>query len=61
MAHEFDDIAAPTTATTIPNLLSEVDGKPIATPAPGARTDQFAALTPRLQPEPGDGIRHRHV
>jgi hypothetical protein len=62
MAHESDGVAAPTTATTIPNLLYEVDGKPIATPASGARTDQFAAaLTLELQPELGDGIRHRNI
>jgi hypothetical protein len=61
MAHESDGVAAPTTSATIPNLLSEVNGKSVTAPTPGARSDQFPTLTLQLQPEPGDGIRHRHV
>jgi hypothetical protein len=61
MAHEFNGIAASTTATAIPNLLPRVDGKSVMATTSRARTDQFAALTLKLQPEPGDGIRHRHV
>jgi hypothetical protein len=61
MAHQLDGVAAPATATTIPNLLFEVDGKSITATTSGARTGPFATLTPKLQAKPGDGIPHRHV
>jgi hypothetical protein len=39
MAHELDGVAAPTTATAIPNLLTDIDRKPVTTPASRAGSD----------------------